>query len=135
MYAETQREGRGHAGGGEWRMECGFEPGGGQHQVEHNFESDEWFRSVNLPPVGNQGRFLHGKVSQRPRDVRYLKPFTDAHGKPGLPVTILQEQEGFFTVSPASSFTPSESLTKWAWIRPPTAIRRSTSVLRFGKAI
>ena len=51
---ETQREGGGHAGGGEWRMECGFEPSSGQRQVEHDFESGEWFRSLNLPPVVNR---------------------------------------------------------------------------------
>ena len=95
-------------------MECGFEPGGGQHQVEDDFESGEWFHSVNLPLVGNQGRLLHFAVLQRPCDVGYLKPFTDAPGKLHLPVTILQEQEGFFTVGPASSFKPLKSLTKCA---------------------
>jgi len=48
---------------------------------------------------------------QCPCDVRYLKLFVNAPGKVCLPVTIVREQEEFFTVSPISSSTPQNEIT------------------------
>ena len=96
VCGDTERRwrsrGRWRMENGEWRMECGFEPGAGKRQVEYDFESGEWFRSVNLPPVGNlSAGFCTARSRSAPCDVRYLEPFTDVPGKSGFPVAILQE--------------------------------------------
>jgi len=68
------------------------------------------------------------QVLQCPCDVHYLELFANAPGKVCLPVTILREQEGFFTVSLTFSFAPFKITDEngCRYILPPQYTGRKT---------